>query len=96
MAYVVLTEDDQDDMIVAFMLAQERDQFLHTVNKARYVALNASLAPSVFKTRIETLLNETNSRLTEVDAILAETVGQLPNAARRNAAITRLKAKGSI
>ena len=96
MAYVVLSQDEQDEIITAFMLTQERDHFTHTVNQNRYIALTASLPAGPFLDRIKQLQSETESRLAEVNAILADTLPQLPPLLQRDAAIARLKAKGVI
>ena len=96
MPYLLLSDDEQDEILAGFLLAQERDKFSHTVNQERYDALLTSLSPGPFLQRIQRLREETNSRLEEVNAIIANTIRQLPTPARLDAAIARLRAKGSI
>ena len=96
MAYMLLNSDEQDDTLVLFMASQERDQFTHTINKARYEAMLLTLSPGPFRDRIQTLLDETNQRLAEVKAIIAATVPQMPSAPKIATSLTRLKAKGML
>ena len=96
MAYLVLTQDEQDDIMVAFMLAQERDQFTHGVNRQRYEAMLLTLNAGPFRDRINQLLSETNSRIVEVDAIVQHSFSQMPPSVRIAAAVARLKARGAL
>lgn len=94
MAYRVLTEDEESETIVLFMLAQERDHHSHSVNRDRYQRMLKDLPPGPFRERIQHLLAETNDRLVEVEAIIAATVPQMPPADRVSAIREALKAKG--
>ncbi len=49
MAYTVLTQDEQDDILIQFMQAQERDHFAHTINEARYTQMLKTLPDGAFK-----------------------------------------------
>jgi hypothetical protein len=93
MAYLVLSQDEQDDIIVQFLGAQERDQFCHALNQTRYEAMGPALPDGDFKTRVQNLLETTIKAKAEVESIIAETTKQLPDQARIDAAIARVKGK---
>jgi len=93
MAYQLLTQDEQDDITVAFMLSQERDKYCHEVNKARYVTMLSALEDGDFKVRITKLHAETAGRLAEVNSIIAATVPEMPTQARIDASMVRIAAK---
>lgn len=90
MAYLVLSQDEQDDMLVETLMNQERDHYSHTVNLERYTSLLAALPDGAFKARIQNLRDETQSRLGEVNAIVEALTPQLPPPARITAAAQRL------
>lgn len=94
MAYQVLTKDQQDEILVQFLEAQERDHFCHTINAERYQNILSANPPKVFADRIQGLLNETNTRLVEVEHIITQTNAQIVS---QNvdiaAALTRIAAK---
>lgn len=94
--FTALTLDDQDEILVAFMWAQERDLFLHTVNKQRFEGILADVAEGPFRDRIAKLLADTQTRLAEVDAIIKNTLPQMPPVARTDAALARLRARGLL
>ena len=93
MPYDVLSQDEQDDIVVAFMLAQERDQFCHQLNLTRYETMLITLPDSKWKQRVGELRAETLVRLNEVSSIIAATKPQLPPTARLSAAVSRSKAR---
>ena len=90
--YRVLSQEEQDDIIVAYMLSQERDKYCHELNLARYNAMERS-ANGDWGDRINKLKAETEVRLAEVNSVIAETEKQLPPRERLEAAIIRLKSK---
>ena len=90
--YEVLSENEKDDIIVAFVLAQERDKYCHELNLQRYIAMLEKLEPGEWRARIEKLKNETEQRLAEVNSILEATKNQIPPPGRIEAARQRLKA----
>jgi len=96
MAYLTLSQDDQDDVLVAFMHSQENDSYSHTVNQQRYREMLRTLPDGAFKIRIQELLNQTNARLAEVTSIIENTTPQMPPQARIAAALARLKLAGKI
>jgi len=91
--YQVLEQDEQDDIIVSFMLAQERDKFCHELNLTRYNKILAAAEEGAWKKRISHLKGETVMRLAEVDSIIEAAKSELPSPARLNAAKGRVKAK---
>jgi hypothetical protein len=95
MAYKILTQDEQDEIVVAFMQSQERDAFTHQINLDRFDAMLPSLPEGNWKSRISELRAETAQRLAEVQSIIAATEDTLPSQERIDAAIARLAAKAS-
>jgi Flp pilus assembly CpaF family ATPase len=91
--YVLLTEDERDDVVVEFYAAQERDLFCHRLNRNRYAAMLATLKESDFRDRVVKLAAETDARIKEVEAIIAATLSQLPSGERLQAAADRIVAK---
>lgn len=92
--YQVLSQDEQDDIIVGFMLSQEKDKYCHAINLARYETILANLEPGQWRDRIEKLRDETSQRLSEVNSIIEATQVQLPPKERIEAAKTRLRSMG--
>lgn len=94
MAYLVLDTDEQDDMIVAFMLGQENDKHSHDLNLARYEKMIETLPEGTWKDRVTHLRDETAERIAQVDSIIEATVtlGQMPPVGRITNAKARLKA----
>lgn len=95
MGYSVLTQEEQDEIVIQFLQAQERDHFCHALNRDRYAALLQTLSPGPFADRIKQLHDETVSRLDEVEAIIDKTKPQLPPSTRVVAAVTRLRVKAT-
>ncbi len=97
MAYKVLTQEDQDEIMFQFLEAQERDQFCHTINLERYNKILADKAVNgAFRKRIEDLKGQTVSRLAEVEAIIKSSETQIPEKARLEAAKVRIQAKQNL
>lgn len=93
MEYKLLTEDERDEMIANTLLAQERDHFSHASNIERYTAMLEDLPEGPFRDRVAGLLQETRSRIAEVESIIAKTEPQLPPRARLDAAAARVLAR---
>ena len=93
MSYEILTQGEQDEIVVEYLHAQERDEFCHQLNLARFNQMLSSLPEGKFKERIAQLRNDTNERLNEVTGIKNATVAQLPSKERVDAAIGRIAAK---
>ena len=88
--YQVLSQDEQDDTIVAFMLSQERDKFCHELNLQRYKNILNKAKKSEWASRIAGLHADTLKRLAEIDSIIEATRPQMPLAKRLEAAKQRL------
>ena len=93
MEYQVLSQEEQDDIIVSFLLSQERDEFCHQLNLERYKQMLTVLPEGAWKSQVTKLRDETSKRLEEVKSISAATIAQLPPAERIETAKQRLKAK---
>jgi hypothetical protein len=93
MKYMVLTQDDQDEIMQQFLEAQERDLFCFRVNLERYDNIIKSSVSAAFGKRITQLRAETLSRIEEVEAIISASDAQIPPAERLSAAKARVAAK---
>ena len=91
--YMVLSQDEMDEMVVAKLLAEERDLFAHRLTKERLEAMLPRLPDGDYKQHCERLLDSTNARIREVQAIIDATLPQLPDETRRAAALDRIRAK---
>ena len=96
MAYQVLTQDDQDEIIVDYMKATERDLHCHLINVERYDVILAGTMGADHRANIEGRLEETRSRIEEVQAIFDATVSQMPDRTRIDAALVRIKAREEL
>lgn len=94
--FITLTQDERDDQIVSFYANQERDKHSHEINITRFEAMLTTLTDGAFKNQIQTLLNQTRSRLAEVNAIINATQSQLPSEERIQSSLTRLRSKGVL
>lgn len=93
MAYLVLSDEEQDVRLVRFLGQQEDDHALHVTNIERFTIMLANPAlPPTYRQVIEDLLRDTHLRLNEVAHIMNATIAQLPPADRLQAAIARVKA----
>ncbi|GAI61403.1 unnamed protein product [marine sediment metagenome] len=88
--YLVLSQDEQDDIIVSFMLGQERDKFCHELNLQRYTDMLKTEKAGEWRDRVSKLKGETVSRLAEVNSIINVTIPQMPPPGRITAAKQRL------
>jgi hypothetical protein len=89
--YQLLTQEEQDEIIAAYLKAQERDLFTHRLNLERFEAMLPTLPAGQFKQRIQQLRNETLDRIAEVEAIIEKTLPQAPPLERMRAAIARVE-----
>ena len=96
MDYDLISQEDQDDMIVQTMKSQQMDHFVHTLNAARYRSIIASAADGPWKQRITGLLEETESRIGEVESIVDALLPQMPPEERKVAAVARIQAAEAI
>ena len=91
--YRYLSLDEQDDMIVATMMAQERDLFIHELNLERFRTIAASaLPPMPLRENVESQIPVLESRIIETRAIIAALEPQMPPPERAHAAWARLRA----
>ena len=89
--YQLLTQEEQDEIVAAFLKAQERNLFTHRLNLQRFEAMLPDLPAGEFKDQIKRLRDQTLSRITEVEEIIAKTLPQAPPKARLEAAIQRVE-----
>lgn len=91
--YLILGQDERDEIVVSFMLSQERDKFCHEINLERYNTMLVNLKEGEWKQRVAQLKADTEKRLAEVDSVIAATKPTMPPAARVTTALARIKAK---
>lgn len=96
MPYEVLTQEEQDEIMVGFLLSQERDEFCHSLNLERYEKMLADIPEGPWRKRIIKLRDETVGRLAEVRSILEATRAQLPPRGRIEGALARIKAREAV
>ncbi|MBA7571863.1 hypothetical protein ES708_13632 [subsurface metagenome] len=94
MEYQILSQEEQDDIIVSFMLGQERDKYCHELNLQRYTEMLKTLKAGEWRDRVSKLEGETVSRLAEVNSIIGVTTPQMPSPERITAAKQRIEAAG--
>jgi hypothetical protein len=90
--YKILTVDEQHAIIIEYLHAQERDLFIHKLNRDRYDILLKTLDDGVFKDRIVHLRTETESRINEVENIVSVTTDHMVTLDGIDARITTYKA----
>ena len=93
MPYECINTDEQDDIIVGFLRSQEKDEYCHSTNLARFNDMLVGLPAGRFKDRITQLRDDTQERLNEVQAIIASTMSQLPDQTRIDASLGRIRAR---
>ena len=95
MEYKALSQKEKNKIVVEFLLAQERDHFCHTINLDRYngILADPTLGEGEFKAKILELKRDTETRIAEVERIIANTVGQLPSQPEIDAIIAEIDEK---
>lgn len=93
MNYKTITQDEKDEILTGTLMSQERDLYIHNINKERYESMLQNLPAGEFKARIERLLAETNMRIVEINSILAALTPQLPSDEKINQAVSRIQDK---
>ena len=90
----LIEPEEQDDLIVGFMLAQERDMCSHLFNLERYeqILTSKDLDPE-WKSRITSLRDDTIKRIAQINSIIDATKPQMPQKTRINEALLRIKPK---
>lgn len=99
--YKVLDPEEQDDAIVATLLAQERDLHAFLADKARLERMLASGISGTWRAHIERRLQEVNERIEQVGSIIEAMQAELPPPERLTAAKQRIvqrakRARGEI
>lgn len=92
--FQALEQDEQDDMLVQTLIAQERDLFAFSVNAERFTEL-LKILPSdcSLAKKLKKQLPQTLERINEVEAIILSLEQQLPSKERIEKAKVRLKEK---
>jgi hypothetical protein len=93
MAFILLSQDEQDEIHAAFLASQERDLFCHQINAERYAEMLKTLPAGTFRTRIEGLKQDTLSRIDEVTRIIDASAALLPSVEKLIAAKERVDTK---
>ncbi|MBA7541718.1 hypothetical protein ES705_34034 [subsurface metagenome] len=88
--YQVLSQENQDDIIVSFMLSQERDKYCLELNLERYTVMLKTLGAGKWRDQVVKLQAESTSRLAEVDSIIEASKAQMPPPGRLAATEQRL------
>ena len=91
--YKTLTQDEMDDMLVNTLKAQERDLFAHETNKERCLSILKTAPAGEFKDSIKKFVDDTESRISDVSAIITALTPQLPPQERIDASMLRLAAQ---
>lgn len=95
--FTLIDDKEKDDLIVGFMLAQERDKLSHFLNRERYDSiLETGDLDDEWRTQITKLRDETVKRLKQVESIITATKPQMPSETRITAARNRLLVKESM
>lgn len=76
--YEFLSQEERDEILVGYFLAQERDLFCHRTNLERFDAMLKKLEPGPWRDRITQLREETLQRIKEVESLIEATRPQLP------------------
>lgn len=70
--YILLQENEQHEHVAAFLHAQETDLYIHRLNLTRFNKMLAGNLPEGgFKQHLAKMVQDTTSRIAEVEAILA-------------------------
>lgn len=88
--FKVLDPAEQDDTIVATLLAQERDLHAFLADKARLERMLANGITGAWRTQIERRLQEVNERIEQVVSIIEAMQEELPPSNRLQAAKQRI------
>ena len=94
--YKVLTLEEQHDMLLNTLIAQERDHYMHCCNAERFRGMldNALQGQETeFAQRIQKLHDDTLLRRHEVETIMHELLKQMPSEEHTSRAIQRLRLK---
>lgn len=93
--YQVLTQDEQDEIMVSFIHGQERDLYCHMLSQERYREMLRTLPEGDWRKHIAKMEKEVTDRLAQVQSIIDATTPQLPSAEWIAAAKARLAEKAA-
>jgi hypothetical protein len=92
--FKLLKQEEQDEMLAETLLAQERDLYMHEINKERFLGIINSLpAENSFRQKLEREIPVIDSRIEEVSSIIDALEPQLPDNQRLTDAMTRIEAR---
>lgn len=97
--YQCLTVEEQHEMLLNTLIAQEHDHYTHCINQERFETILADSSLDMFSDfafRIQQLLADTIIRRREVELILRALWVQLPSQEDMRTAMERLKGKGVL
>lgn len=94
--YHLLRDDHKHKHLANYLLAQETDHYLHSINKDRYVYILQNLPPGSFRDRIQKLHDETCERLAEVDAIIKAVHASSPPIEEMKKALVLIEEKQAV
>jgi len=89
----LMSQDEKDDVIVAFMKSQETDRYCLQLNHDRYMRMLKDLdeVEGAWKNQITELFTQTAIRMEQIDGIMAASAVQMPIQERIDAAMLRMK-----
>lgn len=93
MNYKLLSQDEQDEILVNTLRAQERDHFCYAANVERYTNALTTLPPGPKRDYIAALLVTETEAMDHQSHIVNHTQKQMPPQARVDAALARILAK---
>jgi len=94
--YLILSEDQKDDIIVAFLSGQEQDKFCLELNLERFNLMLKKLSDGPWRKQIQDSHDQSLSRLSEINSIIEATLQQLPSPRRIVAAKKRFTNKSEV
>lgn len=93
MAFLILTKEEQDEILVDYMRAQERDLFSHQINMQRFETILAMQIEEGWREKVKGLRDEAASCMSEVQGIIDATALQLPSQTRIDVALAAIKVR---
>jgi hypothetical protein len=89
MEYMQLSQQYRDDAIAEAMHGREREHFHYALDHANFTEMLKTLPDGDYKTMIAKRLQETASRMAEVDLIHSALAAQVVDQTAHNAAVVR-------
>ena len=95
--FKTLTAEEQEEMLVNTLKAQELDLYMHTMNKERFQDMITALPDgNDFKTKLQSEIVVIDSRLVEVNTTIASLEKQIPVELDIAVVMTRIKNKEDL